>query len=470
MSFAHLDFLDCPEAKQALSYSAFEDTAGAGVLLRWYAEYGRELMDTSKTVLEQQDELLSSVLEYAKALAQRRISQFVDDIGSLPFRPLPERIRSIPKVTDIEGVLARMREGDASTSNLAFMLRHHAVTGAALNGTVYDIHGFKDVLFSPIFLGVLEMHHHLTRGDHLLERLLHIFRDVWLETELRRLSSTPNILVPADPLAYRLLATDTQGVHGRDVTSPFPAFILVLPPKLFGTTYRTSGRHYATHVKVGIEDNPAQWNMEVMPELRALHWRIEHGKGSHSKQDFDYPYSQATAFLTRDAVHLEVHGNITTWDEVSFFIGDQATNFAGIHTAMCNYLVNTLLYLGRAKERGELRLQNAEELRKAKDKAMKKHPRKVDVERYRRLKDTSSIFEYGTHVVIDHDIERMVRTGNKPRGTKWEMSYKTVVRGHWRSQAHGPGRTLRRPQWIQPHTRGPDFSEKIAGHVYVVKG
>lgn len=30
----------------------------------------------------------------------------------------------------------------------------------------------------------------------------------------------------------------------------------------------------------------------------------------------------------------------------------------------------------------------------------------------------------------------------------------TLVRGHWRDQAHGPGRLLRKPLWIQPHYRG----------------
>ncbi|MET7881388.1 hypothetical protein ABZS52_31190 [Micromonospora profundi] len=30
------------------------------------------------------------------------------------------------------------------------------------------------------------------------------------------------------------------------------------------------------------------------------------------------------------------------------------------------------------------------------------------------------------------------------------------VSGHWRNQAHGPGRSLRRPVYIHPFLRGPD--------------
>lgn len=31
-----------------------------------------------------------------------------------------------------------------------------------------------------------------------------------------------------------------------------------------------------------------------------------------------------------------------------------------------------------------------------------------------------------------------------------------LVRGHWRSQPHGPDRALRRPQWIEPFWKGPE--------------
>lgn len=34
--------------------------------------------------------------------------------------------------------------------------------------------------------------------------------------------------------------------------------------------------------------------------------------------------------------------------------------------------------------------------------------------------------------------------------------HRWVVGGHWRSQAHGPGHSLRRQQWIPAHVKGPD--------------
>lgn len=39
-----------------------------------------------------------------------------------------------------------------------------------------------------------------------------------------------------------------------------------------------------------------------------------------------------------------------------------------------------------------------------------------------------------------------------------ERTYRNrwIVRGHWRSQAHGPGRALRRRVYIAPHVKGPE--------------
>lgn len=37
-----------------------------------------------------------------------------------------------------------------------------------------------------------------------------------------------------------------------------------------------------------------------------------------------------------------------------------------------------------------------------------------------------------------------------------EYVHRWVVRGHWRQQAHGPGRSLRRTTWVPPHVKGPD--------------
>jgi len=52
----------------------------------------------------------------------------------------------------------------------------------------------------------------------------------------------------------------------------------------------------------------------------------------------------------------------------------------------------------------------------------------------------------------------LAHTGSKPesRGGHVEWSRRWMVRGHWRNQPYGPGRTERRLTWIDPYVKGPD--------------
>lgn len=58
------------------------------------------------------------------------------------------------------------------------------------------------------------------------------------------------------------------------------------------------------------------------------------------------------------------------------------------------------------------------------------------------------------------DIRRSGGTGAGGTGSRrtepLEREYRWQVRGHWRMQPYGPGRTLRRKVWIEEHVAGPD--------------
>lgn len=51
-------------------------------------------------------------------------------------------------------------------------------------------------------------------------------------------------------------------------------------------------------------------------------------------------------------------------------------------------------------------------------------------------------------------------SGGRHQSTRW------VVRGHWRQQAHGPGRSQRRTQWIESYIKGPEGAP-LAPHTLV---
>lgn len=53
-----------------------------------------------------------------------------------------------------------------------------------------------------------------------------------------------------------------------------------------------------------------------------------------------------------------------------------------------------------------------------------------------------------------HPPEPVTERGARDEG--WTMSVRTMVRGHWRQQAHGPNHSLRKVIWIRPTWRGPE--------------
>jgi hypothetical protein len=52
------------------------------------------------------------------------------------------------------------------------------------------------------------------------------------------------------------------------------------------------------------------------------------------------------------------------------------------------------------------------------------------------------------------DCRASIRNFVEGKQSRGPTNVSTLVRGHWRQQAHGPRHTLRRVTWIQPHWRG----------------
>lgn len=52
--------------------------------------------------------------------------------------------------------------------------------------------------------------------------------------------------------------------------------------------------------------------------------------------------------------------------------------------------------------------------------------------------------------------EHTTRSAAHTQAEGRRLTTRHVVRGHWTHQPHGPGRQLRRLQWIASYTRGPE--------------
>lgn len=69
----------------------------------------------------------------------------------------------------------------------------------------------------------------------------------------------------------------------------------------------------------------------------------------------------------------------------------------------------------------------------------------------------------GRTIKLDPELVRTARGG--AREIAFRLKSRHAVRGHYRDQAHGPGRTLRTERWIAPHWRGPEEGARLV-HTY----
>ncbi len=73
------------------------------------------------------------------------------------------------------------------------------------------------------------------------------------------------------------------------------------------------------------------------------------------------------------------------------------------------------------------------------------------------------VHDVGRSVKIDPVLIKHARAG--AREVALQIKHRYIVRGHYRNQAHGPGRRDRKMIWIEPHWKGPEEGAAIV-HTY----
>ncbi len=78
------------------------------------------------------------------------------------------------------------------------------------------------------------------------------------------------------------------------------------------------------------------------------------------------------------------------------------------------------------------------------------------------------VWVLGREVKLGPELRRAAQDmalGKRHAPEGWKVGIRHVVRGHWKAQAHGAGRTLRKQMWIEPYWRGPEGAAAWA-HLY----
>jgi hypothetical protein len=251
--------------------------------------------------------------------------------------------------------------------------------------------------WAPLFHNEI-LHNEILHEGHHLER--------------RREAVVPSFTLSAG-LALKLLATDIGGLRPGDVHLPYKQFE-IHPPKGLPLRYcyfgvLDCGEFSAVYPKAAEELRKHGWDPATTLEV------------------YDMDLGRMT-YLRKDA-RLRDQG-----------LNEEQFNFAQFVLNLCLFLETTP---------SSMRLQNADTIERLERGQLAK--RSTTKERLARLR-ASRAFDVGTDIAVDPRLQEGLFTN----GPGWKLCYRTMVRGHWRNQAHGEGRTQRKMRWIEPHIRGTD--------------
>lgn len=301
----------------------------------------------------------------------------------------------------------------------------------------------------------------------------------WVVRRLRSVSATSNWFRPSEGLVYSLLATDLKGTIIADLKVPMDAFYIELPPRVFYLEDRRTGWHEVRSMgiilgrvseKVIEMAKAAGDETALITELgERLVIDVYGEPNTNSTSPFDdtwlfksYRIEDKEADIEKALVlspRMEEYERALNRGK----LGEQILDGLEIRRFLLRFVLNFCIYLG--SEKATMKPLHEEEIKKLHGGKKFKNLRKNVQQKIRDLQN-DRVFLVGTDIGVDNELRDIVRAG----GTgSHQLTYRTLVRGHWRNQAHGPGWGQRTRKWIRPHIRGADLPTPIVGHNYKVE-
>jgi len=341
-----------------------------------------------------------------------------------------------------------------------------------------DLDWFSELAEDPQFRAMLALH---GRGSDMHSALV-----AWVTAKLRTISATSNWFAPSEGLTYKLLATELRGALVGDLKLPMKAFYVELPDNVFYLEDKKTGWHCVRSLVVALgcvtprtlEIATRQGDTTAkVPELGERLMIEAYGEpNENSSNPFDDTWLFKTYLIgnkeedVESAIERSVRGLVRNAESIADYergmnrgrLGERVLDGLGIRNLLLRFVLNLCIYMG--SEKATVKHAHAEEIDRLHNGKKYKNLRKPVQEKIQRLRD-DRLFAVGTDVTVDAEMREIIRT----EGTGgYKLTYRTLVRGHWRNQAHGPGRVLRTRKWIEPHVRGADLPTQVVGHSYKV--
>lgn len=296
--------------------------------------------------------------------------------------------------------------------------------------------------------------------------------------KLLSVARSPSWFTLSEGLALKLLTTEIKGALAKDVKAPFEGFMIEMPPGLLWWDHDDTGRHEVSAVSV-VEG--------TAPEVPAYDPGLEGGrrllvmcfcepneKSTDPADDnlayftvplFDEDEKVEDLFKIDKEVIADIENEALNGGEVRGRFGGMDMTGNHLRDLFRRFVVNVLLYLNSPD--ADVIHVGTEKAKKIKKKKAKNKKARQKIKKHAQEARAERNWLVGSRVSVDPRLKRAVSEGRRDAGGK--LRFKSLVRGHWRNQAHGPNRSLRKMIWISPHVRGASLEGPLLGHDYQVE-
>lgn len=266
-----------------------------------------------------------------------------------------------------------------------------------------------------------------------------------------------------ESLLAKLLLTDPGDVPANEARPPFPAFLVEIPPGYLSYDDEDGRERPIAYVSFHSMPNSTaieiQDEIDMPPEPRRLLERMR----TLQKQKREYlaattgqiwSFSGMGRTHTEPIIHERIfapdpHEPLGPWVHVppssdllgqTVALSDRETKTMAAAKIL---LVNLCLYLGSLPKIPKPRVTKA-----------KPHKGRAGGIR---------VYDLGRTVKLSAELRAAAKDlGAHAPSAGWKLRARFTVRGHWRNQACGPGRTQRKRIWIDPHWKGPKVGDQIS--------
>lgn len=271
-----------------------------------------------------------------------------------------------------------------------------------------------------------------------------------------------------EALTAKLLHTDLTKVDSFFVRSPFSSIYIAIPhnKELF-IPNEVTGLHRVLGIYVSYLDEIPSEEMHLgsggtaselenvkentpIKVLRILAIAEKNENALHDKDD-------ATFYMTM----IFRSGDVMPQVEVLLdkFVSKETIKHRSLLKKLFVFVTNALLYI--TSPAADLVLIGAKFDKEKPGKGPSRAPKNSKID----------VISTGSKVYISHEYRMKYRNGQMDSLPAVDVTINTpmwIVRGHYRNQAHGKGRSLRTLIWIQPHIKGKGLDDTLQQREYTV--